>query len=109
MAEKAQAEVEQQPNQVTLEGLASATLNSKFNVDDGKWKHTLTLAMAVDEQDLEAVRILSQYKGTWYVCLSVEGVQASLPLETASASGAGEGTDPLTQSRIEEAVGQKAG
>jgi len=109
MAEKQGAPTQQQPTIVTLAGPASVDLKFHFSPGDDKAKHTLTLSMPVSEADLDKVRQLTKQKGTWFVELGVEGVQASMDEVLAKESDEAMRLDAGQESRVEEAGGQKAG
>ena len=109
MAEKQGAPTQQQPTIVTLAGPASVDLKFHFSPGDDKAKHTLRLAMPVSEEDLDKVRQLTKQRGTWFVELGVEGVQASMDEVLAKESDEAMRLDAGQESRVEEAGGQKAG
>jgi hypothetical protein len=99
----------QQPLMVTLAGPASVDLKSHFSPADNTTKHTLGLSLQVSEDDLDNVRQLTKQKGTWFVELGVEGVQASMDEVLAKESDESMRNDAAQESRIEEAAAQKAG
>ena len=109
MTEKQGAATQQQPTIVTLAGPASVDLKFHFSPGDDKAKHTLTLSMPVSEADLDKVRQLTKMRGTWFVELGVEGVQASMDEVLAKESDEAMRLDAGQESRVEEAAGQKAG
>jgi hypothetical protein len=94
---------------VTLAGPASVDLKSHFSPADNTTKHTLGLSLQVSENDLDKVRQLTKQKGTWFVELGVEGVQASMDEVLAKESDEAMRLDAGQESRVEEAAGQKAG
>lgn len=108
MTEKQAAATQQPPTIVTLAGPASVDLKFHFSPGDDKAKHTLSLSMPVSEDDLDKVRQLTKQKGTWFVELGVEGVQASMDEALARESDESMRLDKGQESRIEEAEGQKA-
>ena len=109
MSEKQSTTAEQPPTLVSLAGPASVDLNFHYSPEDGKAKHTLRLAMPVSEEDLDKVRQLTKQRGTWFVELGVEGVEASMDEVLAKESDEAMRLDAGQESRVEEAGGQKAG
>jgi len=109
MNQEAKATTQQPPTIVTLAGPASVDLKFHFSPGDDKAKHTLSLSMPVSEDDLDKVRQLTKQKGTWFVELGVEGVQASMDEVLAKESDESMRNDAAQESRIEEAAAQKAG
>jgi len=109
MTQEAKTTAEQPSTMVTLAGPASVDLKSHFSPADNTTKHTLGLSLQVSEDDLDKVRQLTKMRGTWFVELGVEGVQASMDEVLAKESDEAMRLDAAQESRIAEAVGQKAG